>query len=250
MGSDTPAQPTPPVAQNLNESTMQTGQAQIDLLPLQLAAQQKYAGQFNQQQLDQLNQFGPAFAKNALDLAQQFAPQYKTLQDTLNPEVGVAQKGLADYLGGNDQADYNALAPGILEQTRAGQSQRGLGPISPLGSIDESVQLAQLKQSLKDRRINVQLSTAGRVPIGGMQQIQQNAGVGQLVNSPSADAMLSYQNGLNNFSSSIFNTQGGIYGSQLQNQGDPLGSILGGVAGGFTGIGTGFGANALSKLWK
>jgi len=59
----------------------------------------------------------------------------------------------------------NGAAPGLLQNVRAGQSQRGLGAISPLGSIDESVQLQQLKENLKQRRLNVALSTAGRVPI-------------------------------------------------------------------------------------
>ena len=252
MSSDTPQQPTPPPpAPSVGETTAQSIQAQIDALPKILQAQNQYGPQFSQTQLDSLNQFGPQFAQSALNLEQQFAPQYKQISDTLNPEIGVAQSTLASFLGGTDQQEYDALSPGLLNQVRAGQSQRGLGAISPLGSIDESVQLQQLKQSLKDRRLNIALSTAGRVPIGGIANVQGQTGTGQLVQNVDPSQAIGYQSSLNNFNASIFNTQGGIYGSQLQQQGNPLGSILGGVAGGVSGgLSTGIGYNVLGSLVK
>lgn len=251
MGGDTPQAPTPAPAPSVQETTAQSIQAQIDALPKILQAQQQYGSQFSQQQLDSLNQFGPQFAQSALDLEQQFAPQYKQISDTLNPEIGVAQKTLADYLSGNDQQEYDALSPGLIDSVRSAQSQRGLGAISPLGSIDESVQLQQLKQSLKDRRLNIALSTAGRVPIGGVANVQGTTGTGQLVQNVSPGDAIGYQSSLNNFNASIFNTQGGIYGSQAQQQGNPLGSILGGVAGGLTGgLSTGIGYNVLGSMVK
>ncbi len=249
MGGDTPQAPTPPPAPSTLETSAQAIQAQIDALPKILSAQQQYGSQFSEEQLKSLQQYGPQFAQAALDLEQRFAPQYKQISDTLNPEIGVAQKNLADFLGGNDQADYNALAPGILEQTRAGQSARGIGAISPLGSIDESVQLAQLKQSLKDRRLNIALSTAGRVPIGGMANVQGTTGTGQLVQNVDPSQTIGYQSALNNFNSSVFSTQGAIYGNQMQNQGNPFGSILGGITGAATGgFGTSIGTTLGSKI--
>ncbi len=214
MGGEpsTPNNPAPPPS--VGETSAQVIQSQIDALPKILAAQQQYGDQFSQEQLDSINQYGPQFADAVLKLQQQFAPQYKAISDTLNPEVAAAQGNLTGFLNQTDDEEYNALAPGVLANVRAGQSQRGLGAISPLGSVDESVQLAQLKSSLKDRRLNISLATAGRTPIGGIQQIQPTTGTGQLVQNINPDSAMNYQQGLNNFTASIFNTQGGNFASQ------------------------------------
>lgn len=245
--NDTPEpQPTPPPAPSVNETSAQAIQAQIDALPKILEAQTQYGPQFSQLNLSQLQQYGPQFAQAALDLQRQFGPQFAQVERDLSPELAGAQQTLATYLSGNDQAEYDALAPGLLQQVRAGQSQRGLGAISPLGSIDESVQLQQLKQSLKDRRLNVALSTAGRVPIGGVPQLQGQTGTQQLVQGPSSESLFGYQQGLNSFNSSIFSAQSNMYSNQQANQSNPFGTILGyglgATAGGFgTTLGTSLG---------
>lgn len=247
MGGSEPQQPTPAPAPSVSETSAQAIQAQIDAQPKILAAQQQYGPQFSQLNLEQLQKYGPEFAQAALDLQRQFGPQFAAIERDLSPELAGAQSTLASYLSGNDEAEYNALAPGLLQQVRAGQSQRGLGAISPLGSIDESVQLQQLKQSLKDRRLNVALSTAGRVPIGGMQNIQGQTGTGQLVQAPSSSDLFGYQQGLNSFNASIFGSQAGMYNQQQASSGNPFGSILGGVTGSLTGgFGT-YGGTALGK---
>ena len=244
MGGSEPQAPPPPApAPSATETSAQAIQAQIDALPKILASQQQYGPQFSQLNLDQLKQYGPEFAQAALNLQKEFGPQFADVERGLSPELAGAQSTLASYLGGNDDAEFAALSPGLLQNVRAGQSQRGLGAISPLGSIDESVQLQQLKQSLKDRRLNVALSTAGRVPIGGMPQIQGQSGTGQLVNNVNPDSIFGYQQGLNNFNASIFSSNAGMYNQNVASQGNPLGSILGGVAGGFTGFGSAFGAS-------
>jgi hypothetical protein len=215
MGGSQPQTPAPPPQPpSTTETSAQAIQAQIDALPKILEAQQKYGDQFSQEQLDALNQFGPQFAESALNLQQKYAPQYKAISDILNPEIGVAQKTLADFLSQTDDAEYNALVPGAVADFRAAQSQRGIGAISPLGSIDESVQLVRLKQSLKDRRLNVAMSTAGRVPISGMAQVNGTSGTGQLVQNVNPDSVFNYQNGLNNFSAQLYDSQAGIFNSQ------------------------------------
>jgi hypothetical protein len=93
-----------------------------------------------------------------------------------------------------------------------------LGAISPLGSVDEGVQLARLKSSLKDRRLNIALTTAGRTPISGQAQVQGTTGTGQLVQNVSPQSIFDYQSGLNNFSASIFNTEANKYSSKLNYQ--------------------------------
>ena len=252
MGGDTNvSQPAPPApAPSASETSAQAIQAQIDALPKILAAQQQYGGQFSQQNLQSLQQFGPQFAEAALALQKQYAPQFADVERSLSPELAGAQSTLANFLGQTDDQEYNALRPGLLEDVRSAQSQRGLGAISPLGSIDESVQLQRLRQSLKDRRLNVALSTAGRVPISSFPQIQGQSGTGQLVNNVNPDSIFGYQQGLNNFNASVFGTQANMYGNQLSNQSNPFGTILGSIAGGIGGgIGTGVGYKMAGSMF-
>ena len=243
MGGSEQEQPSPPPAPSASETSAQAIQAQIDALPRILASQQQYGPQFSQLNLEQLQKYGPEFAQAALDLQRKFGPEFAAVERDLSPELAGAQSTLASYLSGSDEQEYNALRPGLLEDVRSAQSQRGLGAISPLGSIDESVQLQRLKQSLKDRRLNVALSTAGRVPIGGMPSVQGQTGTGNLVQNVDPNSIFGYQQGLNNFNASIFSSNAGMYNQQLASQGNPLGSILGGVACGLTGFGSAFGAS-------
>lgn len=245
MGDSAPAQPTPAPAPSAAETSAEAIQAQIDAQPKILAAQQEFGPQFSQLNLESLQKYGPEFAQAALDLQKKFGPQFAAVERDLSPELAGAQNTLASFLNGNDQAEYDSLASGVREDVRSAQSQRGIGAISPLGSIDESVQLARLKQSLKDRRLNVALSTAGRVPIGGMPQIQGQTGTSQLIQGPSSSDIFGYQQGLNSFNASIFGSQAGMYNSNQANSSSPFGAILGGLAGSATG---GFGASVGSSL--
>jgi hypothetical protein len=218
MGGGKPSEPAPPPAPpSTQETSAQAIQAQIDALPKILAAQQQYGGQFSEEQLKSLQQYGPQFAQTALDLQKTYGPQFADVERSLSPELAGAQKTLADFLNSSDDQEYNALKPGLLEDIRSAQSQRGIGAISPLGSIDESVQLQRLKQSLKDRRLNVALSTAGRVPIGQMPTVQGQTGTGQLVQNVNPQSIFGYQQSLNDFNANIFGTQANIYGTQYNN---------------------------------
>lgn len=231
-GSSPSAPPAPPSA---GETSRESIQAQIDALPEIFRAQSQYGPQFSQLQLDQLRQFGPQFADEALKL-----------RDKISPESGAASRSLADYLGGNDQSEFDALKPGLVEDVRAGQSARGFATASPLGAIDESVQIQRLKSSLKDRRLNVALSTAGRQPLGG---INGTTGTGQLVQNIDPSSFFGYQGNVNNYGASIFNSQAGIFGSQMNNSGSVFGSLLGGFAGGASGAaGTAAGTAAIAAL--
>lgn len=217
-GGQQPSAPQAPApAPTVSETSAEAIQAQIDALPKILAAQKEYGSQFSEEQLKSLKEYAPQFAEQALKLEEQYAPQYKRISDILNPEIGAAQKTLTDFLGATDQQEYESLKPGLLEDVRGAQSQRGLGAISPLGSIDESVQLQRLKSSLKDRRLNIALSTAGRTPIGGMVQMGQGTtGTSQLVQNVSPGEMVGYQSSLNQFNASIFGTQANIFGTQSE----------------------------------
>lgn len=250
MGDTEISQPAPPAAApSASETSAEAIQAQIDALPKILAAQQQYGGQFSQQQLESLQQYGPQFAEAALKLQKEYAPQFAEIERSLSPELAGAQQTLANFLNQTDEQEYASLAPGLLQDVRAAQSQRGLGAISPLGSIDESVQLQRLKQSLKDRRLNVALSTAGRVPISSFPQVQGQTGTGQLVQNVNPESIFGYQQGLNNFNASVFGTQAGMYNNDQANQGNVWGTILGYGAGSLAGgFGTTAGAGLAKKL--
>jgi hypothetical protein len=82
-----------------------------------------------------------------------------------------------------------------------------------------------------------------------MPQIQGQTGTGQLVQNTSSSDMFGYQSGLNNFNSSIFSSNAGMYNSQQANSSSPWGSILGGAAGSATGaFGTAMGTAAFAAL--
>lgn len=236
--SDPP--PPPPPAPTVGETSAQAIQAQIDALPNILAAQKEFGGQFSQLSLEDLQEFGPQFAQTALDLQREFAPQFTQIERDLSPELAGAQDTLAAFLNRTDDEEFAALRPGLLQDIRAGQSARGLGAISPLGSIDESVQIQRLKQSLKDRRLNVALSTAGRVPIGGVGQVQGQTGVGQLVQNVDPNSIFNAQNSLNQFNSAIFGTQANIFGTQTQAATARRGQNIGLASSALGALGTGF----------
>lgn len=246
MGSSTEVvQPAPPAPVSTQETSAQAIQAQIDALPKILQAQQQYGPSFSQLNLDQLQQYGPQYAQAALDLQKTYGPQFAEVERSLSPELAGAQDTLKNFFAQTDQQEYDALMPGVRNDVRAAQSARGLGAISPLGSIDESVQLQRLKQSLKDRRLNIALSTAGRVPISSVPTVQGQTGTGQLVQNVSPESIFGYQQGLNSFNASIFNTQAGMYNQSQSQASSPFGAILGGLAGSVTG---GFGASIGSGL--
>lgn len=236
MGSTKISQPAPPPpAPSAGETSAQAIQAQIDALPKILASQQQYGPQFSALELQQLQQYGPQFAQASLDLQKTYGPQFAEVERQLSPELAGAQRTLSSFLSQTDEEEYNALRPGVLQDVRAAQSQRGLGAISPLGSIDESIQLQRLKQSLKDRRLNIALSTAGRVPISSLPQVQGQTGVGQLVNNVNPGDIMSYQQGLNNYNASIFGTQANMWANQPRSNvfGTILGYGVGAATGGF-----------------
>lgn len=249
MGSKQAPAPTPPAPISAQETSAQAIQAQINALPDILKAQQQYGPGFQQQALTELQQYGPQFAQTALDLQKQYAPQFAEVERSLSPELAGAQSTLANFLSQTDDQEYNALRPGMIEDVRAAQSQRGIGAFSPLGAIDESVQLQRLRQSLKDRRLNIALSTAGRVPISSVPNIQGQSGVGQLVNNVDPNSIFGYQQSLNNFNASVFGTQSSNYQNNM-NKSSVFGTVLGSLAGGVGGgIGTGFGYSMAPKIF-
>lgn len=249
-GGDQPEPPPQPTAQ---ETTAESIQAQVSSLPDILAAQQEFGPQFTQLDLEQLQQFGPQFAETLLGLQREFGPQITAAlreeQAQLAPELTAAQGVLTEFLGQEDLLTPQEERQ-LQQDVRGAQGVRGFALESGLGAEQEIEELTRLRQELKTRRLNIALSTAGRVPIGGQSQFQpsqQAFGPGQLVQNvaPSQIFGLAGQN---------FATQGGIFGAQLSAQGGGAGGLLGGIAGGLAGsflgpIGTAAGSKAGSALF-
>jgi len=245
-GGTTIEQPSaPPAPPSGAETSREAIQAQIESLPQILEAQQEFGPQFSQQQLQALQQFGPQFAETALGLQREFAPQFAEVERQLAPELAESQRTLTDFLRGTDEEEFSRLAPGLIEQVRAGQSVRGLGDISPLGAIDESVQVQQLRESLRNRRLNIALSTAGRTPISNFPQVQGQTGVGQLVQNISPESIFGRQSSIDQLRQQQFATQANLFNQQ---PGGILGQIAGGIGGAVV-SGAGAAAGAAAFCW-
>jgi hypothetical protein len=250
--------PPAPQAPNMQETSAQAIQAQIDALPKIFQAQQQWGGQFAQQELDHLLQFGPGYAEAALALSQQFGPgfaeQVRKEQEILAPERVAGSQAVMDYLKLGPTGLSAEDEATIQRQSRAAQSTRGLAE-SGFGAVDEALQLFGAREALKSQYLNVALSTAGMLPAAGGQTVQANpqAYGGQLVHNVTPSEMIGYQSGLNNFNASIWNTQA----QMAQNQSSPWGAIAGGIVGAGLGamtggLGTGIGSamgSSLTKNW-
>jgi len=232
MSSSQPAPAPPPPASTPTESTRETISAQIESLPKILEAQREFGPQFSQEQIDSLREFGPEFAEVGMDI-----------QKIISPEIASASNRLREFLDQDDEAEFQELRPELVRDVRAAQSQRGLGDISPLGSIEESARIQQLRQNLKNRGLNIALSTAGRQPVSG---IPTTTGTGQLVQNVSPESIFSRQGQIDAFNAQIFGQQSSNYQNAPPSV---LGQIAGGVAGAAAGgFGTGIGGGIAKGL--
>lgn len=151
MGSKQSA-PTPP---STSGTAAESIQAQIDALPKILAAQKQYGGQFTEEEIRLLQQYGP-----------QAAAAQRQVEGVLSPESISGSNLLNKYL----QEDVS-LRPGnpLYDQTqadlRAATSARGLGE-SGFGALEEVRGLADLRNNLKMQQLQIALSAAGRLPTG------------------------------------------------------------------------------------
>lgn len=254
-GKGEPAPPQAPTVIQPSETSAQAIQAQIDALPKILASQQQFGPQFQQLELQQAQEFGPQWTEYGLGLAEQYGGRLSEIaraeQEVLAPERVAGSQAIADYL----QAGPEALSPeeqrDMLGDVRAAQSVRGLA-YSGMATVDELKKITGLRQALKDRYLNVALSASGRLPAQGSSSVAApNTSTQQLVQNVDPATFFGGQNAAMQAASSIYNTQGSIYGSQLSNQSSPLGSILGGVAGGLTGgFSTGLGLIGASAFGR
>ena len=212
-------QPEPPsvsaAAPTPEETTQQAIQSQIAATPQILATQREFGPQFTQLELEQLQEFGPQFAQTALDLQKRFGPQIgealRAEQEAAQPELGAARRTLTEFLEQPEELTSEEQRK-FTQDLRAAQGVRGFALESGLGAEDELRQLTELRQSLKTRRLNIALATAGRAPVTGGTQAQQTSfGPGQLVQNVTPGQIFG-------LAASTFGTQAGaqasIFGAQ------------------------------------
>jgi hypothetical protein len=255
-----PAPPPPPPSPG--QTAAESIQAQLDAIPKQLSAEKEFGPQFIQASLDQLRQFGGQFTEEGLKLAEQFGPRLSEItrseQEALAPERVAGSDAIAEFIktGGDKLTDLERDQ--FLQDIRAAQQTRGLGQ-SGFGAVSELEQITGLRQSLKDRFLNVSLSASGRLPAaGGSSVATPGFGNQGLVQNVSPQTFFGGQASNNALAGSIFGSQANVFGAQSQfagqqlaNSSSPLGSIIGGVAGSFLGgVGGAAGANLGNKFFK
>lgn len=235
--------PPPPAAPSPGETAEQSIQAQLDAIPKQLAAEQEFGPQFIQESLDQSAEFGPQFLEQGLEFAEEFGPRLSKVtraeQDALDPSRGLGGDAIADFLrsGGDTLTDIERDT--FLQDIRAAQQTRGLAQ-SGFGAVAELEQVTGLRQSLKDRFLNVALSASGRLPsAGGSSVAAPGFGNQGLIQNVNPATFFSGQAAQNQSNAGIFGTQTGFAQNQNNNataqRGQNIGfisDVIGGVAGG------------------
>ena len=241
-GDDAP--PPAPTAPDPYDTARESIRAQTDSLPDILAAQEEFGPQFQQQQFQQqlqsLQQYAPQEAQARLDLQNQFGPQFaealRAEQEAASPELGAARGALTDYLNQPDLLNPEEERQ-AKQDIRGAQNVRGFALESGAGAQSELEKLTGLRQQLKERRLNIALSTSGRAPITGGSQFQgQQFGAGQLVQNTNPSQIFG-------LAQSNFGTQANIFGTQSANA---QANSSGGIGGQLLGAGLGaFGGSAL-----
>ena len=218
MGSTKVSTPPAPVAPDPLETAKAGTQAQIEQLPDMLKAQQEFGPQFadlERQEFMRNLGLAPEVTQKLLDLQNQFGPQIgealRAEQEAASPELGVARGVLTDYLK-QDEFLTPEEERRAQQDIRSAQNVRGFGIASGVGAQAELEGLTALRQQLKERRLNIALSTAGRAPITGMSQFggAQQFGGGQLVQNTNPGQIFG-------LAQSNFGTQANIFGTQSAN---------------------------------
>lgn len=254
------------------ETTRESIAAQLESLPDVVAAQREFAPQLTQIDLEQLQKALPVLS----ELGRSLSAADIEFQREQFPETAAAQEQLAGVFGGADLAAERTQAqtsiddaldeflsgadPLTSEQRRQfrddirtaqiarGQERFGFSASAETRGLEDlrqqqrtanlNARLAgiQARSNLTSQGINTALSTTGRVPVAGGQQINFQP-QGQLLNTPTVGQFLSAAQG---------NQQAALQAAQFNaQQPNPLGSILGSAAGSFTGSAGVFGAAKL-----
>lgn len=209
MSKGSVQQPTPPAAPTVADTT----KAYVDSLPAMYQAQ-----------LD----WNPKLTEQDYQLTSQYAEKYKSLQDSLYPELAQLDKQLTNQaLAGSATSELSdPLKKQYLDQFRSevgDQAGSGIGA----GYVSKNMLNAGVSQQQYYQ--NIGLTLTGRQPLYQQQQTQ-TANVGQGYNYGTVSQAM--QQGYGNYS----NAYSSMYGANAQLQGSQnamYGQMIGGAAGGF-----------------
>ena len=144
------APPAPPTA---GEQLRSLTQAQIDVAPLQLAAQEEFAPRFAEQRLRFGEEFGPQFARQQLRLEEIISPELVSVRKRL----GTA---LAKRLETPEKLPEEQLER-FRSTVRAGQALRGVAT-SGISAVSEARQLTGITEAAGARVRGEALQFLGR----------------------------------------------------------------------------------------
>ena len=137
-------QPTPPAQPSVQDSA----KAYAESLPTIYNAQLEYQPKFEQQNLQ---------------LTQQYAPQYKAIQDALYPELAELDKSLTEMAKTGMNADLpDYLKQGYLDQFRA---EVGENNASGIGADYVSRRMMAAGEDYRNNFRNLGLTLTGRQPL-------------------------------------------------------------------------------------
>jgi len=261
-----------------SEIAQQSIQSQINLLPQQLQAEQQFAPQFAEQSLQVSREFAPQFLQQQLEQQREFAPQFAEQllaeRELLTPEAVAGGRAATDFLEGGQARTFaesqqsaldeflspteEVLSPfqkrSLEQDIRSAQNVRGFGIASPLGSVEETGALENLRQQIRGQRFQARTGVASSI-FGGQQQLA-NLGLSATSRAPSGfrDFGSTFQAPTPTLTSGLSGGQFGniaLQQAQLEQQkaqiegSNPFSSIAGTVLGSFGG---GFGGSLGSRF--
>lgn len=243
-GGDEPEPPAVPSPTQVSESAVQ---AQAANLPEILRAQQEFGPQFVEAQLALQEQFAPRALKDQLALQQQFAPGFaeatRDITQILRPEAIAGQERLLEEL---QRPLAETLSPeeeaAFQRSSRAATSVRGLGE-SGFGALEEVRGLTDLRNQLRQQRLNLALSTVGAIPTQPTQMPTPQVSAGQLVQNVQPATFFGGQQAQQSTLANIFGTQ---EQSRIAQRGQNI-QLLGDIVGGGSQIGAALATGAAAS---
>ena len=201
------------------------GISDLDQQVTKLEGQRRSADSMAQTALDIQQKYGTAFMDESLKRIEESDPVGFKVRKRL------AEITLSELESG---ASLSADEIRFAEQAfRRSSASRGGAMLGTAPAMDEAFAQYGMGRRLLGERLNMARSYVGMPQTGQLGQVagaqagaapfmpQQLAGLGLNANAGAMGTQ---------FASSTYSTQGSIYGAQLANRSDPMGTILGGVA--------------------
>ena len=208
-----------------------TGIGDLDQQVTLLEGQKRSADTMAQVALDIQKKYGADFLDESLKRIEQSDPTGTKVRKRL------AEITLAELEKGTQLSDEEVR---FAEQAfRRSATARGASMLGTAPAIQETLAQYNMGRQLLGQRMNMARSYMGMPQTGQLGQVagaqqgaapfmaqQLQAGIGQNPNAMAAGA---------GFATNVYSTQASIYGTQMTQRTDPMGTVLGGLAGVATG---------------